>query len=203
MQVDDVVGGVLDALEQAQMTGDTLVLFSSDNGPVWYDKDVKRFGHDSAGPLRGMKGDAWEGGHRMPFIVRWPNRVASGSVSDYVVCFSDVLATFSDILDLQQVGEDSVSFLAGDDRPAVRSREGSATNCPRPKYDSRWKVEADYPPWIGWIREPRNVKPPEGSKLVGQLYDLREDLAEQNNVYLEHPNVVRRLRRQLAELTKK
>ena len=60
------------------MTEDTLVIFSSDNGPVWYEEDVNRLGHDSSGGLRGMKADAWEAGHRVPFLIRWPGHVAAG-----------------------------------------------------------------------------------------------------------------------------
>jgi len=78
MMVDAMIGRVLAALDDAGMAENTLVIFTSDNGPVWYDKDVERFGHDSAGGLRGMKGDAWEAGHRMPLIVRWPGQVAPG-----------------------------------------------------------------------------------------------------------------------------
>ncbi len=115
LQVDAGIGRVLDALKAAGMEQDTLVLFSSDNGPVWYDKDVERFGHDAVGGLRGMKFSSWEGGHRMPFVVRWPRRVAQGRVSEQTVVFSDVLATVAELVDFRQIpegmAEDSVSFL--------------------------------------------------------------------------------------------
>ena len=79
------------------MKDNSLVIITSDNGPVWYEKNVKRFGHDSSGPLRGMKGDAWECGHRMPFVARWPGSVKPGSVSTQTICFTDLLATFAAI----------------------------------------------------------------------------------------------------------
>ncbi len=97
MTVDSVVGQVLGSLDKAGMSDNTLVLFSSDNGPVWYDKDVQKFGHSSVGPLRGAKGSVWEGGHRMPFIVRWPGRVKAGTRSDHLVAFADVFATFAEL----------------------------------------------------------------------------------------------------------
>ncbi|MEE8307058.1 MAG: sulfatase-like hydrolase/transferase, partial [Gammaproteobacteria bacterium] len=93
--VDYMIGRVLKALEDTGMEEETLVIFSSDNGPVWYDTDVQRLGHDSSGGMRGMKGDAYEGGHRMPFIVRWPGQVTPGSVSNQTISFTDVLATFA------------------------------------------------------------------------------------------------------------
>ena len=114
MMVDNEIGRVLSALDEANMTKETLVIFTSDNGPVWYDHDVERFGHDSAGGLRGMKSDAWEAGHRMPFIVRWPGEVKKGSTSDQLVCFTDLMATFADIHDVtlpRTAGPDSFSFL--------------------------------------------------------------------------------------------
>ena len=74
------------------MADDTLFLFSSDNGPVWYPRDVERFGHAATGPWRGMKSDSFEGGHRMPFVARWPGKVAPGRESAQTICF-DVFAT--------------------------------------------------------------------------------------------------------------
>ncbi len=93
--VDAMIGRVLKALEDTAMSKDTLLIFTSDNGPVWYEHDVERYAHDSAGGLRGMKADAWEAGHRMPFIVRWPGKVKENSVSGHLVCFTDVLATLA------------------------------------------------------------------------------------------------------------
>lgn len=97
MMVDAQIGRVLAALDAAGMNDETLVIVTSDNGPVWYPADVKRFGHDSAGGLRGMKSDAWEAGHRMPFVVRWPGRVKPGSQSQQTICFTDLLTTFADL----------------------------------------------------------------------------------------------------------
>lgn len=111
--VDAHIGRVLNALQQNGMSGNTLVLFTSDNGPVWYDNNVAEYNHDSAGGLRGMKGDIWEAGHRMPLIVRWPGVVEAGSVSDHLVNFTDFLATLADLVGQElpsRAGKDSYSF---------------------------------------------------------------------------------------------
>ena len=93
-QVDDATGQALAALDRAGLSDNTLVFFSSDNGPVWYPEDVLKYGHSAVGPLRGMKGDAFEGGHRMPFISRWPGKIKAGATSGQLICFADMLATF-------------------------------------------------------------------------------------------------------------
>ncbi|MEM6916525.1 MAG: arylsulfatase, partial [Verrucomicrobiota bacterium] len=114
MMVDDEIGKVLAALESQGMTEDTLIIFTSDNGPVWFGQDVEKFGHASSGPLRGMKADAWEGGHRMPFLVRWPEVVETGGTSDRTISFTDVLATFAEMVGeplSETAGPDSFSFL--------------------------------------------------------------------------------------------
>jgi arylsulfatase A-like enzyme len=85
------------SLQKAGMTDDTLVFFSSDNGPVWYDKDTERFGHRSVGPLRGIKASSWEGGHRVPFIAHWPDRVPADTRTGHLVAFADLFATFADL----------------------------------------------------------------------------------------------------------
>ena len=95
--IDSEFGRVLKALEDASMAENTLVIFTSDNGPVWYHQDVEKFGHDSSGNLRGMKADAWENGHRMPFVVRWPGKTKSGTVTGQTICFTDILSTFASI----------------------------------------------------------------------------------------------------------
>ncbi|MGI9138128.1 MAG: sulfatase family protein, partial [Sediminibacterium sp.] len=82
MMVDDAVGAVLKVLDSLGMSNNTIVLFASDNGPYWRENFVAEFNHKAAGSFRGMKGDAFEGGHRVPFIVRYPGKVKAGSVSN-------------------------------------------------------------------------------------------------------------------------
>ena len=114
MEVDDIVGQVLAALKQQALSENTLVMFSSDNGPLWFPGDVKHYGHSAAGPWRGWKGQFYEGGHREPFIARWPGKIAAGTTSDYLIDFTDVLATFAELAGVEMpkdAGPDSFSFL--------------------------------------------------------------------------------------------
>ena len=97
MQVDDCVGQVLAALERRGLAKNTLVIFSSDNGPLWFPQDVERYAHKSSGIYRGMKLDYYEGGHREPFVARWPEKIMAGSISTQMVNFTDMMATFADI----------------------------------------------------------------------------------------------------------
>lgn len=202
MTVDHEVGRVLDALDRAGIADDTLVIFSSDNGPVWYDADVERTGHDSAGPLRGMKGDIWEAGHRMPLLMRWPGRIAAGSASDRLVCFTDFLATFASLWGVAtgpEAGPDSVDFsdvLLGERassqtterRTELVLRGGSA-----PLFgvrDGRWKLIDGL--GSGGFSKPNRIRPRPGMP-AGQLYDLRQDLGETVNLFGSRPDVVARL----------
>lgn len=191
LQVDAVVGQVLDALKTASMDQDTLVLFFSDNGPVWYDKDREKFGHDAVGGLRGMKFASWEGGHRMPFLVRWPRKVAGGRVCGQTVVFSDLLATFAALVNLKQMpqgmAEDSVSFLPYlvdvDKPPAKRAPIIHDRLTVR---DGDWKLIL--PKLKGNIQ---------GSP-AGELYNLKTDLAERTNLISKHPDIAQKLAAQLS-----
>jgi len=202
--VDAEIGRVLSALRESGMSDDTLVIFTSDNGPVWYDADVERLGHDSAGGLRGMKADAWEAGHRMPFIVRWPGKVAAGRVSGQTLCFTDVLATFADLCGAAlsaAEGPDSFSFL-----PVLTGAQPEDQAVRGPivmKAGSSDAMMIRSGPWklinrlgSGGFSEPRRRQPALGEPS-GQLYNLAEDLAESHNLYGERPEVVSRL---LAEM---
>ena len=130
METDAVVGGVLDALERSGAAGDTLVVFTSDNGCSTQADiaELKRKGHFPSGPLRGYKADVWEGGHRVPFLVRWPGVVKAGTRCDQLVQQADLMATFAEVLGTtlpDDAGEDSVSLLPllrGGDRPVRESR---------------------------------------------------------------------------------
>jgi arylsulfatase A-like enzyme len=207
MMVDAEIGRLLAALDQSGLAGDTLVIFTSDNGPAWYEADVERLEHASAGGLRGMKSDAWEGGHRMPFIVRWPGRVQAGTVSDQAICFTDLLATFADICGTTLpagAGPDSFSFLPvlegrqSKDQPVRGPIVMQAGSSPAMMIRSgEWKLINQL--GSGGFSQPKTIKPEPGGP-AGQLYNLRTDLAETNNLYLKHPEIVARLESELRRI---
>jgi len=207
MMVDAQIGRVLTALEKANLMQDTLLIFASDNGPVWNPADVTRFHHDAAGGLRGMKADAWEAGHRMPFIVRWPGRVKPSTVTDQTICFTDLLATFADICGAKlpaDAGPDSFSFLPvlQGTHPANQPIRGPivmrAGSSPAMMIRSGdWKLITQL--GSGGFSNPKTIQPGLGDP-AGQLYNLRADLAETNNLYLKHPEIVARLEAEMKRI---
>lgn len=206
--VDAEVGRVIEALEKAEMSDDTLVIFTSDNGPVWRDADIDKFDHRSTASLRGMKGDAWEGGHRMPLIVRWPGYVAENSVSDQLVCFTDFLATFASIMGVElppHAGSDSFSFLPAmtgspSKQAAVRNqfvmRAGSLPTMMTIR-SGDWKLITQL--GSGGFSKPKYIEPSEDAP-AGQLYNLAEDLGETRNRYQDYPEIVSQLTRELKQI---
>ncbi len=205
MMFDHEVGAVLKALDEAGLADDTLVVFASDNGPLWNPVDVERFGHESAGGLRGMKGDAWEGGHRLPFIVRWPGRVAEASTSHQTICFTDFLATCAEICKFAlpaDAATDSFSFLPvlegrqPDDQPIrgpIVMQAGNGRTMMIRAGD--WKlIDGQGSAGFSKSDQPAPDDPP------GQLYQLRDDPAERNNLYQKHPERVTELAKLLKEI---
>ena len=176
------------------------VIGEAGGGQFMNPADVERFGHRSAGPFRGMKSDAWEGGHRMPFLVRWPAVVPAGTVSDRTLCFTDVLATVADLLDAPLAAHeapDSHSFL-----PVLRDPEAETTRTTTVLKanasvirEGDWKLITHL--GSGGFSSPRRVDPgPDGPR--GQLYDLAADPGETRNLWGERPDVVERLTALLA-----
>ncbi len=203
--VDAHIGRVLAALQRNGMAENTMVIFTSDNGPVWYDEDVERFGHDAAGGFRGMKGDAWEAGHRTPFIVKWPGKVTPGSVNEHTICFTDLFATLADITGkrIPQGGApDSYSFLPvltgtkknADPRPPVVMESASGAMMIR---SGNWKYIDQL--GSGGFSKPQRIEPGPGEP-EGQLYDLAADPYELNNLYMEEPGIVDMLKTELQEI---
>ena len=207
MMVDANMGRVIDALKEAGMYENTFLVFSSDNGPVWYDNDVEEFGHDSAGDLKGMKGDAWEAGHRMPFIVRWPGKIAAGSLSNQLIGFTDMLATLAELTGEmlpEEKYEDSYSFLPvlqGNEtehqRPPLVNESASGAKSIR---SGDWKLIE----WrgSGGFSDPRRIEPGPGEP-EGQLYNMANDPGETNNLYLEEPEIVNRLKNEMRQIVDK
>jgi len=192
--VDDVVGRIVNQLDEQKLTEDTLVLFSSDNGPVWYDADEAKYGHHSCGPFRGMKGDSWEGGHRVPFIVRWPGIVEPSSRCDHLIGFVDLFATLTEITEAKmaiQEAEDSVSFLdslKGNNSSARKTMvHHHAATVVR---DGKWKLITHL--GSGGFSKPRREQPqPNGPR--GQLYNLADDPGETKNLWSDQPERVQKM----------
>lgn len=201
--VDAEIGRVLAALKKEDMDEETLLIITSDNGPVWYEADVQRTGHDSSGILRGMKADAWECGHRMPFVVRWPGKVAPGSISDEVICFTDLMATLAAItgavLD-EAAGPDSFDFsrvLLGTQPEAEPVRPSLVIPASRGMFSVRsgkWKLISGL--GSGGFSKPSRIEPKPGDP-TGQLYDLKQDPGETQNLFSNHPDIVKRLETEL------
>ena len=200
METDAVVGRVLDALEKSGEADNTLVIFTADNGCAPYIgvKDLEPMGHFPSGPLRGYKADAWEGGHRVPFIVRWPGTVKPGSVCDQLVYQADFLRTFAEVFGVKlpdNAGEDSFSLLPllkGGDKP-IRSNAVSASIGGTPAVRSgSWKY-IPAPGSGGWGTGG------DQSQIL-QLYNLADDLSESKNLAAAMPEKVVEMKALLEKL---
>jgi arylsulfatase A len=201
LQVDDVVGQILAALDQRGLAEDTIFVFTTDNGcsPRAGLEELAGFGHKPSYVFRGHKADIYEGGHRIPLLVRWPARIQPGSQSDETVCLIDLLATCADLLGVElpdNAGEDSVSNLPVWDgaRLDTSLREATVHHSIDGSFSIRkgeWKLEMC--PGSGGWSFPRPGNECEGLPPI-QLYDLNADIGERRNVQGEHPEVVDELK---------
>lgn len=206
LMVDDVVGQVMDALERSGVAGNTILVFASDNGcsPEADFEELGELGHKPSYVFRGHKADIYEGGHRIPLIVRWPNEIKAGSVCKETTCLVDWMATCADIVGAElpdNAGEDSVSNLpVWQGKPMDTSlREATIHHSVNGSFSIRkgkWKLEMCAGSG-GWSA-PRPGEDCEGLPPI-QLYDLETDISEQRNVYDEHPEVVEALKALLTQ----
>ena len=200
METDWAVGEVLQALDRDGLTGNTLVIFTSDNGcsSAAGFRKLAAFGHDPSYIFRGRKSDIWDGGHRVPFLARWPGRIAPGSTSSELIGLSDLLATCADLLGVtlpSGAGEDSTSIL-----PALLStttqplHEAVVHHSVDGRFSIRegnWKLELC--PGSGGSSMPRDPIAAKRGLPGVQLYDMSVDGGERMNVQAQHPDVVDRL----------
>ena len=200
MQTDATLGAITAALEQAGLTTNTLVIFTSDNGcsPEADFNQLASKGHDPSHIFRGMKADHFEGGHRVPFIVRWPGRVKAGSTSGQLVCLNDFMATCAEIIGAKlpdHAGEDSVSFLpvleACATGPTRTSLVHHSINGSFAIREGNWKLALS-PSSGGWSA-PRPGTLAAKQLPPAQLYDLSRDVGETNNLASSEPATVARL----------
>lgn len=206
MQTDACVGQVLDALEKNGQTENTLVIFTSDNGcsPVAKIPELEKMGHFPNSHFRGMKADIWDGGHRIPFIARWPGKVKAGSTSEQIVCLNDLMATCAELIGAklpETAGEDSVSILPALLGTAVAPlREAIVHHSIQGNFAIRqanWKLELC--PGSGGWSNPKPGGPAEKDLPKVQLYDMSSDVDEKKNVQAEHPEIVEKLTKLLEK----
>jgi len=214
-EVDWTVGQVLDALERAGVADDTLVIFTSDNGPEHIDAHdaraydrIREHGHYSMDGLRGIKRDTWEGGHRVPFLARWPGEIPAGTASEATVCLVDLLRTLASLLDADlpaDAGEDSYDVLPalrGDAEGGIREAtvHHGAGGTLAIRKDEWVLIDAPTGDENGsepeWFREERGY---DAHDLPGELYDLSEDRAQRHNRYADRPEKVTELRSLLEQ----
>jgi arylsulfatase A len=203
---DAAVGEVLDALDSHGLAENTLVVFTSDNGcsPMANFGELLAQGHDPNYVFRGHKADIFEGGHRVPFVVRWPAKVIAGTRSDRTICHTDLLATCAEIVGARlpdDAGEDSVSLLptllGQAEAPLREAVVHHSVNGSFAIRQGKWKL-ALCPDSGGWSKPTPGSD--EAAKLPpSQLYDLAADLGERNNVVGQHLELVARLTKLLEK----
>ncbi len=207
-EVDWTVGQVMDALDRTGLADNTLLIFTSDNGPEnsAYER-IREHGHCSMDGLRGLKRDTWEGGHRIPCLARWPGVTPPASTCNQLVSLGDLMATCADLLGAELphgAGEDSVSILPllrGDDEP-VRAyavhhscagrfavRRGDWVFIDAPSGDDNREPD--------WFKAERGYLPHD---FPGELFNLQDDLVERHNRYADQPDIVAELAALLAEV---
>ncbi len=218
LETDGVFGQVLASLDRHGVSDNTLVIFASDNGCAHYigvskdghgscEKAMEPQGHYPSGPYRGYKSDVWDGGHRIPFLARWPGVIESGTECRELVCLSDLMATCAEIVgDIipDNAGEDSISML-----PLLLSQDGKSGRKNLVHHsisgkfsirDGRWKLVL-CPGSGGWTYNDAEAAQ-SGMPLV-QLYDMKDDPGERSNLHADNPDKVRQLldllKRQVAE----
>lgn len=187
-RMDRYVGNVLKLLDELELARDTIVVFSSDNGTTTLEAEVDYEFFESVGELRGLKGSLYEGGVRVPAIVRWPGRVAAGSVSDRVSGFEDWMPTLLELIGASGAIPKTIDGISM--APTLLGR----------KQEPRPFLYREFPSYGGqqsirvgdWKAIRRNMT---RGNLDIELYNLAEDVGERNNVADQHPDVVSRLKK--------
>ncbi|HEV7347951.1 arylsulfatase [Telluribacter sp.] len=206
LMVDHAVGRIQQALIDNGLDKNTILVFTADNGCAPYagTADMEKKGHFSSNGYRGYKADIYEGGHRVPFIVKWDNRIKPNSRSDQTICLTDLMATCAGIL-----GKKLPDHAAGDSydlspvwtgkRVPPNIREATVHHSVEGAFAIRqanWKLVLA--PGSGGWSYPKPGKESEGLPAV-QLYDLAQDPAEKTNVYAQHPQKVAELKTLLTK----
>lgn len=205
MQVDHHMGELFAAVQAAGIDENTIVIFSSDNGcsPVGNFQKLKEFDHDPSAGFRGHKADIYEGGHRVPMVVRWPKNIQPGRTTSTLACLTDFYATMREITKqpaIDQGGEDSFSLLPvfqGDDQGARESLVSHSIGGFFAMRKGAWKLCLSAGSG-GWSK-PNEKKAKEQNLPALQLFNLESDRGERTNLHEKHPEKVEELLQLLKE----
>lgn len=203
METDWAVGEVMRALEEQGITDNTLIIFTTDNGHCPYTNldPFEKVGHRVSGPLRGYKADIWEGGHRVPFVARWPERIPAASTCNELMSLADFMATCATITgaDIPEgTGEDSISALSlfmGSEEPVREDAVFHSGNGSFSIIKDNWKLSLCSDSGGFW--NPENL--PDDLPPV-QLHDLSKDIGERTNLQAEYPAMVSKLTERLEQI---
>ena len=215
-EMDYIVGELLQTLERLGVAENTLVMFASDNGPeVPTVLDMRKsWQHDGARPWRGVKRDQWEGGHRTPFIVRWPGKVQPHSTSKQMLSLTDVMASCAEIIGAElpeHAAEDSYSMLpvllgTQGDEPVRKYMLQQTISLAMSIREGNWKYldhqgsgGNNYDREGEWGMKPYKLEDTD-PEAPGQLYNLETDPGERVNLYNKFPEKVREMKAQLEAL---
>jgi len=201
--VDAEVGDFLRFLDEKGVSEHTILFFTSDNGPFWKPDFIERFDHNAAFIYRGMKADAWDGGHRIPFIVRWPDNVRANTQSDQLTTLTNLISTVAEITG---VGLNPGNGM--DSRSILSVLKGGVSNNDNPviHHSSRGMFAIRKGDWkyidglgSGGFSEPALVAPKEGEP-DGQLYNMKDDPSERIDIFSQNSDKVQELKLKLEEI---
>ena len=214
-EVDWVVGEVMAALDEQGLADDTLLIFTSDNGPECIPaaaggcyEHARLFGHYSMAHLRGAKRDTWEGGHRVPFVARWPGVTPAGSVCGQLTLLGDFTATCAELTGVRLPpgeAEDSIGML-----PLLQGRTAAPVRRSAVHHSCSGRFALREDDWVfidapsgddngepEWFKAERGYR---DHDFPGELFNLGEDVSERRNLYGRHPEIVRRLSARLEAI---
>lgn len=197
MMTDAMVKEVMDECKKHGIDRNTIVIFASDNGSHWLPADVKAFGHEANYSTSGMKSDAWDGGHRVPLLVYWPNGGKHGETVSKMVCTTDLFATVANLLGQKlqdNEAEDSYTMLPYFATKKVKSTMKPRTNIIHHSIEGKFAIREGKWKYIdckgsgGWSYSGKAEDP------AAQLYDMERDPQEKDNLIAKHPDIASRLK---------
>jgi arylsulfatase A-like enzyme len=199
LTIDNVVKVINEEVNKLGIANNTMIIFTSDNGGYWPEEEIILQNHHSNYGRRGQKGDIWDGGHHVPLIIKWPARISKPKNYTHLVSLTDLFATFSDLTGQKiKGGDDSFSFnhvLNGNFSKPTRN---SMIHCTGQKFFAIRKGNWKYIDMVGsgGFTNPTQIQPKPGEP-DGQLYNIKSDPFESNNLYFKYPSVVADLKLQI------